>query len=401
MKHATFPAAAIIESGFAAALNAMSDRQRADLDLARLSLTNRERETLTGVIANGTTATQVAGAPVSVEVYDRADAQRLKDRLPPEWEYEPGGPPDTRTQHEIAQSRAVDSILSNKAGATRTLHTASYANLLSFVALTHKLTHFRQLAEILANAIRLSAVTGSALQIPPILLNGGPGVGKSWFARRIGEAIGLRPEILSMATNSDISTLTGLSPAWKGARIGRIATDILFGASASPFYVLDEIDKLRGHSDENPHNILLTLLEPETSHRFRDELLDLPFDARHVYWVMTSNERTMPAPLLDRMLVVDIPALDQATKIAIAYDLYEQANRNQQNAFDAASDDVLATIARMGLRDAQRAILFAMGIAARADRLHLLPDDIRMSHQMLEAGRDQPSKIGFTASLSR
>lgn len=143
------------------------------------------------------------------------------------------------------------------------------------------------------------------------------------------------------------------------------------------------------------------MLEPETSHRFRDELLDLPFDARHVYWVMTSNERTMPAPLLDRMLVVDIPALDEATKIAIAYDLYEQANRNQQNAFDAASDDVLATIARMGLRDAQRAILFAMGIAARADRLHLLPEDIRMSHQLLEAGRDQPSKIGFTASLSR
>jgi ATP-dependent Lon protease len=218
-------------------------------------------------------------------------------------------------------------------------------------------------------------------------------------ASRIGEALGLRPEVLSMATNSDIAVLTGLSPAWKGARLGRLATDILLGPTASMFYVLDEIDKLRGHNEADPHNVLLTLLEAETARRFRDELLDIPFNAEHPYWVMTSNNRNMPAPLLDRLLVIDIPPLDEETRMMIARDLFDQANRDNNGAFALPGEDVLAAIAKMGLRDAKRAILFAMGRAVRDDRLALTTADVDASCRVIEENRETRAKIGFAAKI--
>jgi ATP-dependent Lon protease len=199
-----------------------------------------------------------------------------------------------------------------------------------------------------------------------------------------------------MATNSDIATLTGLSPAWKGARIGRLASEILLGDTASPFFVLDEIDKLSNWGATAPHDVLLTLLEAETARTFRDELLDLPFRADRAFWALTSNNRdTLPAPLTDRLLIVDIPELDGATKARIAADLFRHANRDHNDVFDAPSTDTLEAIAKAGLRDAKRTILLAMGIAIRDERANVEPDDIAAAQRIQTETTAPKRRIGF------
>lgn len=388
-----------MHAGFSAALASLTPRQRERLVPDQLDLTPSEREALALALKPRAPRGRINRPDLTTAVYEIDDLERIAARIPADIDADEGYAIDSRSDHEKTISRAIGALKDHPRGAMRTLHAAAYDNLLLLLATTHKLKHFAMLEQILANAIRLSIRAQAPLRIPPILLNGPPGVGKSWFASRIGEALGLRPQVLSMATNSDIAVLTGLSPAWKGARIGRLATDILLGATASPFFVLDEIDKLRGHNDADPHNVLLTLLEPETARRFRDELLDIPFTAEHPYWVMTSNDRNMPAPFIDRLLVIDIPPLDEETRMMIARDLFDQANGDNNGTFAPPSDDVLAAIAKMGLRDAKRAILFAMGRAARDERLALETADVDASCRVIEENRETRAKIGFAAKF--
>ena len=103
--------------------------------------------------------------------------------------------------------------------------------------------------------------------------------------------------------------------------------------------------------------------------------------------------------LLDRLLVIDIPPLDEETRMMIARDLFDQANRDNNGAFALPGDDVLAAIAKMGLRDAKRAILFAMGRAVRDDRLALTTADVDASCRVIEENRETRAKIGFAAKI--
>jgi ATP-dependent Lon protease len=113
----------------------------------------------------------------------------------------------------------------------------------------------------------------------PILLLGGPGVGKTHFAKRLARIMQTDCELISMNALSAGFVITGSSASWRGAKCGKVAERLVRGQFANPVMVLDEVEKATGSSQSDPLAALYQLLEPETSCAFRDEFIDVDIDA--------------------------------------------------------------------------------------------------------------------------
>ena len=182
------------------------------------------------------------------------------------------------------------------------------------VAATASMKHFDAVTGIVERAVLQSAFTGRPLRMPPILMVSPPGLGKTFYCRALAEA--LRTTCIPIAINgtSDRGKLGGLSPVWRGAKTGKIAQGLLVdSATAAPLYLLDEIDKPPALiAGENTLDVLLSALEPENARAFVDEYLDIPIDLGSALWLASANDvSAMPTPLLDRMLVVEVPWPDR------------------------------------------------------------------------------------------
>jgi hypothetical protein len=165
------------------------------------------------------------------------------------------------------------------------------------------------LAEI-RRALALSAHAGRpAPRLRPILLVGPPGVGKTWFARRVAEALDLPFGALNLGGATDNRCLQGTArgwsaatPAWPVAELARLGTP-------NPVLFLDEVEKAGGQREGNgrAHDTLLAMVEPESAAEWFDECLRTGADLRHIVWIMAANEtRGIPAPLLSRLSVHEV-----------------------------------------------------------------------------------------------
>lgn len=319
-----------------------------------------------------------------IAVYDAADLARIDTVDPESAQYNSElGISDAEIAAHAgavpALCNAIQRLKNHPLGTRRKLLVPQADNLLQTTRAFANLRHLAALEEIVSNAVRLAIETKTPVELPPLLLVGAPGGGKSWIANRIGEAIGAKPVVISMATISDITTITGRSSAWRNPGLGRIASEILLGDIANPFFVLDELEKIREPGSERPgsENVLHSLIEPENARIFRDELLDLPFDASHAFWLMTANDAsTLPPSLLDRMLVFEVPELDAATKRNVARDMFSAANARRFDYFAPPQDELYDAIAAGGLRQARRMIALAMGRAVEQGRKSVTADDV-------------------------
>jgi ATPase family associated with various cellular activities (AAA) len=168
-------------------------------------------------------------------------------------------------------------------------------------------------------------------RMPPILLLGDPGVGKTRFARRLAQILGLpRPLQISMAAETNGSSLAGSSSFWSNAAPGLLFESIAWGtatglATANPLVLLDELDKASGTADFDPIGALYTLLEADTAENFQDQALpDLYIDTSSVRWIATANDiSAIPDPIRSRMCAFEIalPSADQQR--AIAQSIYQ------------------------------------------------------------------------------
>ncbi len=232
-----------------------------------------------------------------------------------------------------------------------------------------KFPNFNIVIDQYIKTLRLSMLIQPAIMyVPPILLVGEPGVGKTRFLRELAKVLKVDFFQADLATTSAGFVLAGSSTTWAEGKPGMVSNSLRKSNVANPILLIDEIDKVGGDKRYDPLGCLYTLLERETAKSFVDESLQIPMNCSAINWFASANcIETIPMPIKSRfsIYIIEPPTLEQMN--AIAQSVYKDLlSENLWGTFFNAtlSTDVIEQLITLTPRDQKQALYNACSEAA-------------------------------------
>lgn len=263
--------------------------------------------------------------------------------------------------------------------------------------------HFGEAIAMILSQVQLAKVKGAHLRIPPMLLVGAPGVGKTHFTFELVKAV-LRPILrYNLDSERTSSSLTGSARYWANTHTGVVFDLVCRGDRADPLVLLDELDKARPAARGNsPLGPLHGLLEPLTATKVTDISADMEFDASHIFWVATANDLAwIPGPIKSRFRIfhIPMPTAEQAIALAQAVGLsvHQRMNASPGDAdpaggqvFEAPSPRLFNLLAHLTPRQQIQALEQAYATALTHGRRQVTRQDLPMD-VLIEDGEHRDS----------
>jgi ATP-dependent Lon protease len=220
---------------------------------------------------------------------------------------------------------------------------------------------------------------------PALCLVGPPGTGKSSLGAAVAHALQRPFARISVSGTSDIDELGGVARTSPAAQPGKILRALREAGVRNPVLMIDGVDRLAGEGGLQVMELLLELLDSESSARFTDRYLGLPFDLSHAVLLLCANNLDMvPDALQERIEVIEVPGYSEDEKLEIArrFLVPRQLHDHGLSARDATfPDDALRAMVRhytleAGVRGLARQIATVCRKVARA---HVTGDTRRHS----------------------